>query len=169
VLSRNEVDRDYAYNRRLFRRIAQGWYQIDPTLAVRRHTVEGEVWVPIVEALNLRLVKELAAPIWWETLDEALAAGGAPPAGVPIALEEKVRQWEAERARERARLERAPASRPTLRPWAEKLALEPPVPSAPEEERPAPWGTPEARRQALKRLKRELSEQEWRKKGKGGA
>jgi len=70
VLSRNEVNRDYAYNRRIFRRVAQGWYRLDPALAVRRHTTEGEVWLPIVEALNLRLVKELADPGWWGAIDE---------------------------------------------------------------------------------------------------
>jgi len=35
VLSRNEVARDYAYNRALFMRVAQGWYQFNPQLAVR--------------------------------------------------------------------------------------------------------------------------------------
>jgi hypothetical protein len=30
VLARNEVDRDYAYNRALFKRVAQGWYQFNP-------------------------------------------------------------------------------------------------------------------------------------------
>lgn len=37
VLSRNEVDRDYACNRMLFKRIAHGWYQLNPALAIRRN------------------------------------------------------------------------------------------------------------------------------------
>ena len=41
LLSRNEVDRDYAYNRRLFRRLKQGSYQFDPALAVRRRVGVG--------------------------------------------------------------------------------------------------------------------------------
>jgi hypothetical protein len=36
VLSRNEVERDYAYNRALFRRVAHGWYQFIPLLEVCR-------------------------------------------------------------------------------------------------------------------------------------
>jgi hypothetical protein len=32
VLSRNEIDRDYPYNRRLFKRLAQGKYQLNPEL-----------------------------------------------------------------------------------------------------------------------------------------
>ncbi|AGW88402.1 ankyrin [Ralstonia pickettii DTP0602] len=47
VLARNEAERDYAYNRMLFRRFEQGWYQFNPDLSVRRR-VEGEdVWVPV--------------------------------------------------------------------------------------------------------------------------
>jgi hypothetical protein len=167
VLSRNEVDRDYAYNRRLFRRVSQGWYRLDPTLAVRRQTAEGQAWVPIVEALNLRLVKELAAPPWWAPLDAALAAAGVPPAGVPVALEEKVRQWEAEQARERRERERAAAPRPQARrPRSARSDLGRPATPAPEEERPAPWGTPGARRQAVERLRRQLAEQERLRKDK---
>jgi hypothetical protein len=168
VLSRNEVDRDYAYNRRLFRRIAHGWYQLDPTLAIRRPTAEGEVWVPIVEALNLRLVKEVAEPGWWPAIDEALAAAGVPPAGVPIALEEKVRRWEADQARRRAERERQspvrpqPPERRSARP-----AQQVPAPPPEEPERPAPWGTPEARRQAIEHLTRDLIARERRKKGEG--
>lgn len=56
ILSRNEADRDYAYNRRLFKRIAHGWYQINPQLAIRRREASGESWQPVPEALNLALV-----------------------------------------------------------------------------------------------------------------
>ena len=41
VLSRNEVERDYAYNRMLFKRVAHGHYQFNPALSVRRK-VNGE-------------------------------------------------------------------------------------------------------------------------------
>ena len=36
VLSRNDVERNYAYNRALFMRVAQGWYQFNPKLSLRR-------------------------------------------------------------------------------------------------------------------------------------
>ncbi|MEY5097392.1 MAG: hypothetical protein RJA36_111 [Pseudomonadota bacterium] len=54
VLSRNEVERDYAYNRMLFQRVAHGHYQFNPALSVRRKIKGEESWVPVFEALNLR-------------------------------------------------------------------------------------------------------------------
>jgi hypothetical protein len=123
---------------------------------------------------------ETAAPIgyeaqlWWRAIDAALAAAGMPPAGFPIALEEKVRQWEAEQARarqeaeERARHKGEASRRPRdSRARPARLPLEPPAPPVPKEEPPAPWGTPEARRQAIERLKRKIAERERRKKGEG--
>ena len=56
VLSRNEVERDYAYNRMLFKRVAHGNYQLNPALSVRRKVRGEESWVPVFEALNLRLL-----------------------------------------------------------------------------------------------------------------
>lgn len=58
VLSRNEVDRDYAYNRTLFYRVARGHYQFNPALSVRRKVKGEEVWVPVFDALNLRFLNE---------------------------------------------------------------------------------------------------------------
>lgn len=49
VLSRNEVARDYAYNRGLFLRVQQGFYQFNPGLAVRRKTQGEERWVSVFE------------------------------------------------------------------------------------------------------------------------
>ena len=166
VLSRNEVDRDYAYNRRLFRRVAQGWYQLDSSLAVRRRSAEGEAWVPVVEALNLPLVKEFAEPSWWTTIDEMLTAAGSAPAGIPIAAEETVRRWQAEQAREQARLARqAAAAARKGRATATRPSTRPPPDTRIEGEKPVPWGTPEAKRQAIERLKRQIEERERRKKG----
>ncbi|OGU06827.1 MAG: hypothetical protein A2075_07085 [Geobacteraceae bacterium GWC2_58_44] len=54
VLSRNEMDRDYAYNRRLFKRLRQGWYQFSPALSIRSSDLEDAAWLPLYEALNLR-------------------------------------------------------------------------------------------------------------------
>jgi hypothetical protein len=53
VFSRNEVERDYAYNRALFRRTAHGWYQFNPALAVRARSPSGdESWRSIFAALR---------------------------------------------------------------------------------------------------------------------
>lgn len=85
VLSRNEVGRDYAYNRKLFKRIRQGWYQFNPDLSVRRNVVEGGTWAPLFEALNLKLVKEFAPSSSWMYIDGLLASAGMELVGTPIA------------------------------------------------------------------------------------
>ncbi len=102
VLSRNEVDRDYAYNRRLFWRVKQGWYQFNPELSIRRKTAEEETWLPVYEALNLRLVKEFAQPPRWGVIERLLAKASLEPAGIPIAGERRVQRQKAEREAEEA-------------------------------------------------------------------
>lgn len=92
VLSRNEVERDYAYNRRLFWRIRQGWYQFNPELSVRRKLGESETWLPVYEALNLKLVKEFAQPPRWDFLDSLLKRAGLEPPGTPIAAERRMQR-----------------------------------------------------------------------------
>jgi len=87
VLSRNEVGRDYAYNRMLFKRFEQGWYQFNPALSVRRREGGQEVWVPIYEALNLPLINEFAWDAVWPRIDAYLALAGLPERNVPIAAE----------------------------------------------------------------------------------
>jgi hypothetical protein len=88
VLSRNEVDRDYAYNRRLFKRVKQGWYQFSPHLSVRRPDIEEGCWMPLFEALNLKLVKECAHSAFWPDIDRMLADAEVAPAGRPQILAE---------------------------------------------------------------------------------
>ena len=100
VLSRNEVDRNYAYNRRLFWRVTQGWYQFNPELSIRRKTAEEEIWLPVYEALNLRLVKEFAQPPRWGAIDRLLAKANLEPVGIPITGELRVKRKEAERKAE---------------------------------------------------------------------
>lgn len=60
VLARNEVDRDYAYNRRLFVRLSTGHYQFNPALALRRDGNDGMAWVPVLSALNLPLIRPVS-------------------------------------------------------------------------------------------------------------
>lgn len=82
VLARNEVDRAYAYNRRLFKRLATGLYQFNPHLALRRReTGEGAgQWQPALAALNLPLVKQLVDPDYFTHIDRLLAQAGMAPA-----------------------------------------------------------------------------------------
>jgi len=142
VLSRNEVDRDYAYNRRLFKRVGTGWYQFNPALAIRRRTRDGEVWQPVYAALNLPLVHELAHPKHW-ALSQALwkLAGGA-ELPVPVAGE---RWWQ----RDQAELERL------LREADEHRRAQPRPAPLPDAEPPR-WGTPAAKRAELERVRRQI-------------
>lgn len=133
VLARNEAARDYAYNRRLFKRIGHGWYQFNPTLAIRRRERDAETWQPVYAALNLPLVRELAEPRHWPLAEELWSAAGGAPLPPPIA---------------------APAPRAEeIEPQGLAAA---PHPAPPRDPAPLPWGTPQARRAELERLRREL-------------
>ncbi len=106
VLSRNEVERDYAYNRALFMRVAQGWYQFNPKLSVRRRQGDEELWTPIYAALNLPLINEFSRDDHWESvwdrISEYLAMAGLPERTIPVAAERAVARQEAlEREREK--------------------------------------------------------------------
>ena len=150
VLSRNEIERDYAYNRDLFMRVSQGWYQFNPKLSVRRHHRGEGTWMPIYEALNLQLINEFALPDdGWEPIGEriaeylsmaGLAARTIPiPAERSIARRQAAEREQAEREAEKfAALERIRATR------AAKSAEEP------------KWGTPEAKRREIERVRREI-------------
>ena len=86
VLARNEVDRDYAYNRRLFKRFRTGVYQFSPALSVRRHGTNGDAWVPVFAALNLALVKETCDHHYVGHIDQLLVAGQLAPAAEPMSV-----------------------------------------------------------------------------------
>jgi hypothetical protein len=141
VLSRNEVDRDYAYNRALFWRVAQGWYQFNPALAVRRRVAEEESWQPIYQALNLPLIHEFTPDFHWGRAQDYFVRANLPPPSVPVAAERWVQRRERE-ARER---------------WSRKRAARGAGKSAagavthPIRLPPTSWGTPAARRLAIER------------------
>lgn len=120
VLSRNEMDRDYAYNRRLFMRVRQGWYLFNPRLAVRRANppatapgpsdaapTETNDWLSVYQALNLKLIKEFAQPPCWEKIDSLLDMAGLEAAGKSIPGErwQQIKRVEAIQAEERRRQE----------------------------------------------------------------
>lgn len=86
VLARNEVDRDYAYNRRLFKRLRTGVYQFNPALSVRRHGAQGDAWVPVFAALNLALVKETCDHHYVGHVDQLLVAGQLTAAPEPMSM-----------------------------------------------------------------------------------
>ncbi|KAF1005721.1 MAG: RecBCD enzyme subunit RecB [Burkholderia gladioli] len=90
LLSRNEVTREYAYNRHLFTRLAQGWYQFNPALAVRRQDASGvDAWVPVYEALNLRLVAQSADPRYLPRIGTLLESAQLAPLSSPIVTPER--------------------------------------------------------------------------------
>jgi len=94
VLARNEIERDYAYNRALFVRVSQGWYQFNPKLSVRRRQGDEERWTPVYSVLNLPLINEFSCPDGWENvsdaIDEYLALAGLPKRTTSIAAERSV-------------------------------------------------------------------------------
>jgi len=146
VLSRNEVERDYAYNRALFWRVAQGWYQFNPALAVRRRVAEEESWQPVYQAVNLPLIHEFTPDFHWDRAQEFLARANLPPPPVPVAAERRVQRLETQ-ARERAETEAALRAALESRRRAAATYQGPPAADP-------PWGTPEAKRLAIARLRR---------------
>lgn len=119
VLARNEIARDYAYNRRLFVRVEQGWYQFNPQLSVRitggaraedGATAEAESWISLYQALNLPLVAEFCRldtlpALSRQTANTDLAIPTAPQLKAKlIELEQQAREQaeKARKARERA-------------------------------------------------------------------
>jgi hypothetical protein len=146
VLARNEVEREYAYNRSLFVRVSQGWYQFNPKLSVRRQEGESETWVPIYRALNLPLVAELACYSVWPRIDEYLAMAGLPERTIPIAAERAIERAQAE-LRERERRQAEEVERIERRRVAQAASAPPPSPAEPK------WGTPEARRREIERVR----------------
>ena len=149
VLARNEVDRDYAYNRALFQRVAQGWYQFNPKLSVRRKVAGTESWVPLFQALNLPFINEFALQEVWPMVDRYLMLAGLPERTIPIAAEralDRQQTLEASRAREaRERQDALALQIQKVRETQRQLA-----------EKPAPWGSVEAKRQEIERVRREI-------------
>lgn len=76
LLARNEVARDYAYNRRLFLRLTTGQYQFNPRLSLRRTDNGADTWVPIFSAVNLPLIRDMADPYYAPGIDWLLEQAG---------------------------------------------------------------------------------------------
>ena len=140
VLARNEIGRDYAYNRLLFQRISHGWYQFNPGLALRRRVRDTESWQPVYTALNLPLVRELAHPDHWPLADELWAAGGGAVLPPPITQIQAPAPPPARRSPQQVQQQYA-AALPAR-----------PASAAARSAEPLPWGTPQAKRAEIKRL-----------------
>jgi hypothetical protein len=65
VLARNEVGRDYPYNRRLFLRVRHGRYVLNPDLAL----LLGGEWVPVYDAMGVRAMAELGLDRYVDAMD----------------------------------------------------------------------------------------------------
>ena len=152
VLARNEVDRDYAYNRSLFKRVTTGSYQFNPRLQVRRREGEAQNWVPIYTALNLPLISEFAYHDgWistWENVDKLLTLAGLPPWTTPIAAE----RYAAKVAEQMRELDERRAQREVAAQARKLRAAAPPPPFPPR------WGTKEAKRLEIERIRREIEQ-----------
>jgi hypothetical protein len=176
LLARNEVERDYAYNRRLFCRVAHGLYHFNMTIDMRGQGAAGE-WIPVVDALNLSLVKEVSTAHAWDAIDAIFAGAGrsTPPMPSAGAAEYErlaaFREWDAPVGREPAA--RDPQGVPTVAsspPPEEAAGTNSPEVAVPNVKEPsstadvdeirgdpdAPWGTPRAKAQAIARLARQI-------------
>ncbi|MDB6101677.1 MAG: ankyrin [Gammaproteobacteria bacterium] len=162
LLSRNEVERDYAYNRALFKRAAHGWYQFNPTLEVRCRSSAGEeLWRPVFAALNLPLIGEFSTPYSRSSLSEYLTSAGMPACPVPIMAERETARLEEEARREQEEVRRQEAQRlerekerAELLAQRERLRTQQATHST-AGTKPR-WGTPEARWDAMMELQRRV-------------
>lgn len=145
VLARNEIGRDYAYNRALFKRMRQGWYQLNPALLVRSATGEPGTWVSIYQALNLPFIMQFAHDDLWRTIANYLAMAQLPAGATPVAAERAVARMEALR---REQAERAAMRQREYERWlaADRAG---PILAQPKEPK---WGTAEAKRREIDRL-----------------
>jgi hypothetical protein len=153
LLARNEVQRDYAYNRALFQRVGHGRYSFNPALQVRLPQDAG--WQPLLQRLNLGLINELALNGQVRALHALAARAGLEPLAIPIACEQAMVHAEAARRREQEALQQQ-SELEALRRALEaqwQPALQVAREKAEQEKlRDPPWGTPEARALALRRL-----------------
>lgn len=154
VLARNEVERDYAYNRALFKRVAQGWYQFNPQLAVRRRQGNEESWMPIYQALNITLINEFSISDGWFNISDRIAEfmtmGGLPERTIPIGAERGVARELAlaqERQKRDAELTAQALKRQEQAATRQRQSAEPPK-----------WGTKEAKLLEIARIRREIEE-----------
>ncbi|QKE39191.1 UvrD-helicase domain-containing protein [Ferrovum myxofaciens] len=97
LLSRNELNRVYAYNRALFKRIKQGWYQFNPQMLVRGSSGKKD-WQPVFAVLNLPLINEFSSfqlfdyLAQWDPVGEYCEQANMSPPTIPVAAEREIEQ-----------------------------------------------------------------------------
>ena len=133
-----DMERDYAYTRALVQRVAQGWYQFNPQLSVRRRTGGEENWLPIFQALNLPFLNEFAGDGLGPRIDAYLDAAGLPERTTPIAAERALAELQKKKLRREQKAKEL----------QEKMAARKAQPPA--------WGTPAARQAEIERIRREI-------------
>jgi hypothetical protein len=157
VLARNEMERDYAYNRALFMRVSQGWYQFNPQLSVRRLQGKEEIWQPIYAVLNLTLISEFASDYLfgietvWERIGKYCAMANISKPAIPVAAEREMARREAAE-KERIRLKDEELAK-MKRIQDELKALR----QCKQTEKPK-WGTKEAKRLEIERVRKEIED-----------
>jgi len=167
VLSRNEVDRDYAYNRALFKRVTQGWYQFAPDLAIRVNEGSEPRWVALADRFNLPLLLQSAHPVKWGHLRKMIAERQPELDREPATWSKRLEQQrQAQQAREREAEHRRQLAIEARRnwenreqPWTDADALRQARPlvdyTNPDYDGPEPaWGTKAAKLLALARASR---------------
>jgi hypothetical protein len=130
--------------------VSQGWYQFNPQLQVRRRTRETETWVPIFQALNLPFIHEFARDELRERIAGYLALARMPGCAVAVAAERALAQAETERREQEERAERL------RREYEERLAARERALLPDQTEEPK-WGTPEAKRREIERLRAKIA------------
>ena len=130
-------------------RASQGWYQLNPNLAVRRRQGDEETWTPACAALNLPLINEFSRLNDWgwpetipKVINRFLVQSGLPGWRVPIAAERAVARAQ---ALEEQRLAEARALQAQRE--AEQAAAA---------QKPIRWGGPQAKRLEIERIRREI-------------
>jgi len=128
--------------------MTQGWYQLNPKLAVRSGHGEDESWTPVCIALNLKLINEIAYEEQWsrsaKTIDELSSLAGLPQRTPPTATERSCKR----QREEIAKLDETRAAK------ARDLAAH----AAAISQQPAKRGKKESKRLEIERVRREIEE-----------
>ncbi|MEJ0034904.1 MAG: UvrD-helicase domain-containing protein [Gammaproteobacteria bacterium] len=145
--------------RALFKRVAHGWYQFNPSLEVRRRSSSGEEsWQPVFGALNLPLISEFSSSYSRSRIDWYLTSAGMPPGTVPIMAEREMAREEEESRRRQEKLQREEAERLAQEAECARLLAERERLRAAQSANTAKprWGTREARLEAMTELQRKI-------------
>lgn len=157
VLSRNEVDRDYAYNRGLFKRLTRGGYQFNPKLLVRCGQGDGAGWQSVFDALNIGLINEFSSTPSHFELDLLHEQAGREPRSTPLIYERVLAEVEARRRAEEEAEARRIAEREAYHVELQRRAQQLQQAKAEKTKKLPPWGTTEAKAREIERLRQEMA------------